>query len=310
MRLLIIGGSGLLGYKTATLAANKHETYATYNYRQVEIKGVTRLKLDKSDRTAVRELFEKVKPEAVIDTAALHNVDYCETHEDEARRVNVEATRNVAEACRKFGAKMIFLSTDYVFDGEKDCYDEDDETNPINVYGKTKLEAENVVISAGIPYVIARPAVIYGWNPGEVAGLKSSSGKPMNFVIWALLKLKNGEQIRAVTDQYSQPTLADNLAEVLLAMTSSNLQGTFHAAGKSCVNRFDFTVKIVETFGFSRDLVTPAKSDEFKQVARRPRRCCLNVERAEEAFGVNLLSVEEGLGLMKFQQGEMGSNRP
>jgi dTDP-4-dehydrorhamnose reductase len=309
MRLLIIGGSGLLGYKTATLAAKEHETYGTYNYRQVEIKGVTGLKLDKSDRVAVIEVFEKVKPEAVIDTAALHNVDYCETHEDEARRVNVEATRNVAEACCRFGAKMIFLSTDYVFDGEKDCYDENDETSPINVYGKTKLEAEKVVMSAGMPYVIARPAVIYGWNPGEVAGLKSSSGKPMNFVIWALMKLKNGEQIKAVTDQYSQPTLADNLAEVLLATALSNLQGTFHTAGKSCVNRFDFTVKIAEIFGFNKDLVKPAKSDEFKQVARRPRKCCLNVEKAQEAFSVKLLSVEEGLGLMKSQQSETANNR-
>lgn len=305
MRLLIIGGSGLLGHKTAMLAVNKHETYATYNYREIEIEGVTGLKLDKSDRAAVREVFEKVKPEAVIDTAALHNVDYCETHEDEARKVNVEATRNVAEVSRRFGTKMIFLSTDYVFDGKKDCYDEDDETGPINVYGKTKLEAENVVMSAGIPYVIARPAVIYGWNPNEIAGLKSSSGKPMNFVIWALMKLRNGERIRAVTDQYSQPTLADNLAEVLLAMTSSNLQGTFHTAGKSCVSRFDFTMKIAETFGFSKNLVTPAKSDEFKQVAQRPRKCCLNVEKAEEAFGVKFLNLQEGLGLMKSQESEM-----
>jgi dTDP-4-dehydrorhamnose reductase len=302
MRLLIIGGSGLLGYKTAKLAANKHQTFATYNYRPVKIRGVTELKLDKCDRTAVEQVFQKIKPQAVIDTAALHNVDYCETHEDEARRVNVEATINVAEACRKSDAKLIFLSTDYVFDGKKKCYDEADEPNPINVYGKTKLEAENVVKSAGIQYVISRPAVIYGWNPGELAGLKSSSGKPMNFVIWALAKLKNGEQIKAVTDQYSQPTLADNLAELLLAMTSSDIQGTFHTAGKFCVNRFDFTLKIAETFGFPNDLVKPAKSDEFKQVARRPRTCCLNVQKAEKAFGVKLLSVQEGLALMKSQQ--------
>ncbi len=309
MRLLIIGGSGLLGYKTAKLAAKKHETFATYNYREVKIDGVTGLKLDKCDRKAVREIFEKVKPEAVIDTAALHNVDYCETHEDEARKVNVEATRNVADACELFGTKMIFLSTDYVFDGKRDCYGENDDANPINVYGRTKLEAEKAVAAAGIPYFIARPAVIYGWNPGELAGLKSSSGKPMNFVIWALMKLRNGEEIRAVTDQYSQPTLADNLAEVLLAMASSNLHGTYHTAGKSCMNRYDFTVKIAEVFGFDKDLVKPAKSSEFKQVAQRPEKCCLNVDKVEEAFGIRLLSVEEGLKIMKSQSQEMDNSK-
>lgn len=302
MRLLIVGGSGLLGYKIATLAAGKFTTFATFNHRPVKIRGVTDLKLDKSDETTVKQVFEKVKPEVVIDTAALHNVDYCETHKDEARKVNVEGTMNVLEACRIHAAKLIYLSTDYVFDGEKDCYDENDEPNPINVYGRTKLEAENTITRAGIPYIIARPAVIYGWNPGELAGLKSSSGKPMNFVVWALAKLKNGEQIKAVTDQYSQPTLADNLAEVLLAIATSNLQGTFHAAGKSCVNRFEFTTKIAEVFGYDRDLVKPAGSDEFKQVAQRPRKCCLNVQKAEKTFGVKLIGIQEGLALMKFQQ--------
>jgi dTDP-4-dehydrorhamnose reductase len=306
MRLLVIGGSGLLGYKIVELAVKKHETFFTYNYRSAKIEGATSMKLDKTNRIETFETIKNVRPEVTMDTAALHDVDYCETHREEAWKINVEGTRNIVEACQQIDATMIFLSTDYVFDGTKSCYSEDDHPNPLNYYAKTKLEAENIVKNAGISYFIARPSVIYGWNPSEVAGLKSSSGKSVNFVIWALTKLRKREEIKAVTDQYSSPTFADALAETLLCMASSTNHGIYHTAGKSCVNRYDFTLEIAKTFGFSNALIKPATSDVFKQVAERPKQCCLNVSKAEQTFGKKFLSVEEGLTLMKFQSKEAG----
>lgn len=306
MRLLVIGGSGLLGYKTTKLAVENHEAFFTYNYRRARIKEATGIRLDKCDRTATLNVIKKVKPEIVIDTAALHSVEYCETHPTEARKVNVGGTRNIADGCKQVDAKMIFLSTDYVFNGKKGYYSEDDVPNPLNYYAKTKLEAEKMVKNVGIPYIIARPSVIYGWNPSEIAGLKSSSGKSMNFVIWTLGKLRNGEEIKVVTDQYSSPTLADNLAEVLLVMASSSEEGVYHTAGKSCINRYDFTLKIAETFDLNKDLIKSVTSDVFKQVAERPKRCCLNVSKAEETFNVKFLRVEEGLSLMDSQEEEVG----
>ena len=302
MKLLVIGGSGLLGYKVAKMASNEHETFLTYNYRSIQIEGCTTLKLDKCDRNAVFELLEKIKPDVVIDTAALHNVDYCETHPEEAWKVNVEGTRNVAEACKKVGAKIIFISTDYVFDGTKGYYTEEDAPNPLSYYAKTKLEAEKTIQSLDVNYIIARPSVIYGWNPSEVSGLKSSSGKSVNFVVWALQKLEKGEEIKAVTDQYSSPTLADNLAEALLVMASSEKQGIYHTAGKDCVNRYEFTLKIAEVFGLDKSLIKPVTSEIFKQVAKRPKKCCLDVSKAEKDFGIRFLTVEEGLKLMKNQK--------
>ena len=302
MKLLVIGGSGLLGYKVAKMASNEHETFLTYNYRSIQIEGCTALKLDKCDRKAVFELLEKIKPDVVIDTAALHNVDYCETHPEEAWKVNVEGTRNVAEACKKVGAKIIFISTDYVFDGTKGYYTEKDTPNPLSYYAKTKLEAEKIIQSLDINYIIARPSVIYGWNPNEVSGLKSSSGKSVNFVVWALQKLEKGEEIKAVTDQYSSPTLADNLAEALLVMASSEKQGIYHTAGKDCVNRYEFTLKIAEVFGLDKSLIKPVTSEIFKQIAKRPKKCCLDVSKAEKDFGIRFLTVEEGLKLMKNQK--------
>ncbi len=302
MKLLVIGGSGLLGYKVAKMASNEHETFLTYNYRSIQVEGCTALKLDKCDRKAVFELLEKIKPDVVVDTAALHNVDYCETHPEEAWKVNVEGTRNVAEACKKIGAKIIFISTDYVFDGTKGYYTEEDTPNPLSYYAKTKLEAEKTIQSLDVNYIIARPSVIYGWNPNEVSGLKSSSGKSVNFVVWALQKLEKGEEIKAVTDQYSSPTLADNLAEALLVMASSEKQGIYHTAGKDCVNRYEFTLKIAEVFGLDKSLIKPVTSEIFKQVAKRPKKCCLDVSKAEKDFGIRFLTVEEGLKLMKNQK--------
>jgi len=302
MKLLVIGGSGLLGYKVAKMAFNEHETFLTYNYRSIQVEGCTALKLDKCDRKAVFELLEKIKPDVVIDTAALHNVDYCETHPEEAWKVNVEGTRNVAEACKKIDAKIIFISTDYVFDGTKGYYTEEDTPNPLSYYAKTKLEAEKIIQSLDVNYIIARPSVIYGWNPNEVSGLKSSSGKSVNFVVWALQKLEKGEEIKAVTDQYSSPTLADNLAEALLVMACSEKQGIYHTAGKDCVNRYEFTLKIAEVFGLDKSLIKPVTSEIFKQIAKRPKKCCLDVSKAEKDFGIRFLTVEEGLKLMKNQK--------
>lgn len=304
MRLLVVGGSGLLGYKIARFAVKKHETFFTFNYRRARIEGATAIRLDKCNRTVTLNMIKKIKPDVVVDTAALHSVDYCETHPTEAWKVNVAGTRNIVDGCKQVDSKMIFLSTDYVFNGKEGYYSEDDTPDPLNYYAKTKLEAENIVKSTGIPYVIARPSVIYGWNPSEIAGSKSSSGKSMNFVIWALGKLRNGQDIKVVNDQYGSPTLADNLAEVLLVMASSSEEGVYHTAGKSCINRYNFTLKIAETFHLDKDSIRPVTSDVFKQVAERPKRCCLNVTKAEDTFKMRFLKVEEGLSVMKSQAEE------
>ncbi len=301
LKLLVVGGSGLLGFKVAELAKREHKTYATYNLRRTELQDCRLFKLDKTDRSATLTLIDKLKPDVIIDTAALHNVDYCETHHEEAWKVNVEGTKNVAEGCEKVGAKMIFVSTDYVFDGKEGFYREEDAPTPLHYYAETKVEGERVVMEAGIEYAIARPSVIYGWNPNESAGFKSSSGKSMNFVLWTINKLKRKEEISIVTDQYSCPTLADNLAEVLLILSKSKKQGIYHTAGKSCINRYDFAKKIASTFDLDGGLIKPVTSDFFRQVAERPKKCCLEVGKAERELGVRFLTAEQGLKKMKDQ---------
>jgi dTDP-4-dehydrorhamnose reductase len=301
MKVLVVGGSGLTGFKLASLAKDEFEVYATYNARTVELEDCTFVQLDKRDRAATFGLMKKLEPEVVVDTAALHNVNYCETHPDAAWRVNVMGTGHVAEACAAVGARLIFVSTDYVFDGKNGFYTEEDAPNPLNVYAETKLEGERVVAKRCGDYAVARTSVIYGWNPSELAGLKSSSGKSVNFVIWALRKLRNGEAISIVIDQFSSPTLADSLAEALLALCESEKQGIFHTAGKSCLNRFDFTKKIATVFGLDASLIKPVTSDLFRQVAERPMKSCLDVTKAERELGIAFLTAEDGLKRMQRQ---------
>src|SRR6266851_3745407 len=183
-KLLIIGGTGLVGSKLVSLAGTHgFEAYSTYNGRQVQSPRSSRL--DVTDRTATLDLLEKVRPEVVVDTHALHNVDYCETHREEASKVNVEGTRNLVDGAAKANARFLYVSTDYVFDGRKGHYREEDAPNPLHYYAQNKVEAERIV--ASLPsFIISRPSVIYGWNPLERSGTPSSSGKTINFAMFIL----------------------------------------------------------------------------------------------------------------------------
>lgn len=300
-KLLVVGGSGLTGFKIVETAVRRFETFATYNTRKFNTENCHALRLDKTNRDATFSLMERVHPDIVIDTTGLNQVDYCEVHQDEAWRVNVEGTRNVAEACRRVGAKLVFVSTDYLFDGKKGFYNEESPPHPLNYYGKTKLEAERIVRETVEEPAIARPSVIYGWNPPELAGLPSSSKRGANFVVWAIGKLEAGEEISIVTDQYNSPTLVDNLAEALLGLSEMEKGCVYHTAGKSCINRFEFAKKVAEIFRFDERLIKPITSDELKQVAERPKRCCLDVSKVERELGIKFLTIEEGLKRMKEQ---------
>ncbi|MFX0035960.1 MAG: SDR family oxidoreductase [Candidatus Hermodarchaeota archaeon] len=301
-KLLIIGVSGLTGYKLANLSTRFYKVYGTYNKRLISIKDCEIFQLNKTDKKDTHSLIMEIKPNIIIDCSALHNVDYCETHREETWNVNVEATVYIANLCKEVNARFIYISTDYVFDGIDKIYNEESKTNPLSYYGISKLKAEEKISNLGINYAIARTSLVFGWNPGEIQGKSSSSGKSQNYVIWALNKLRNDEPIKIVTDQYSTPTLADNLAEFLLTLAGSEINGIFHTTGKECINRYDFTIKIAEVFNLNKKLITPVTSDMFKQVAKRPMRCCLDSTKANQLLKIKPLTIEESLLKMKDQE--------
>ncbi len=287
-KILVIGATGLLGNAVIRLGKN-YQIFKTYNTHEMHSPDV--FKLDVTNREKVFHLIEKLKPDCVIDTHALNDVDYCETHPEDAWRINVEGTKNVAEACKRIGAKMVFLSTDYVFDGKKLKYTEKDKPNPLNYYAKTKLIAERVIDALDINYIIARSSILYG-----IGGL----GK-LNFVLWQINKLKNGEKVNIVTDQHNNPTLVDNLAEIIFSLYEKDSYGIFHVTGSTCLSRFDFAKIIASTFGLNGKLISPITTPELHQVAKRPERVNMITDKVKRVGGINPLDVFESLQIMKEQ---------
>ena len=160
----------------------------------------------------------------------MHNVDYCESHKEDAFNVNAKAVGVVADLCNQFDSRLIHLSTDFVFDGKKGHYLEEDLPNPQNVYAKSKLEGEMKARTCS-SFTILRTSVIYGWSSLEREDVSSSSGKPVNFALWAILKLKRGDILKIVNDQFTTPTLADALADVILRVAAKDKNTLYHVSG-------------------------------------------------------------------------------
>lgn len=288
-RILIMGAAGLLGSRLMNIGKSKHEMHGTY--KENKQKGSNMHYLDVTKRGDVFSLLEKVKPDCVIDTAAITGVDYCETHQEESWLVNVEGTRNVAEACKRTGSKMIFLSTDYVFDGRKLYYTEKDKPRPLNYYAKTKLISEHVLEALDVNYIVARTAVLYG-----AGGLGKKT-----FVSWVIGKLSKKESINVVTDQHNNPTYADSLAEILLGLYAKDANGIFHVTGPDCMSRYEFAKRIAEVFDLDSKFINPTTTPELNQIAQRPEKVFMVTNKVERITGMKPIGVDEGLKRLKMQ---------
>ena len=285
MTKLLVVGSGLLGNNLAKIAINEFTAFTTYNEHPLDIEGGKSYYLNIANRMDVTTLIQKLNPDYIIHTAALTNVDHCERDKRLAWNINVEGTKHIAEIAQKINAKFIYISTDYVFDGDRGMYKEDAPTNPVDYYGETKLEGEKVVKGLS-DYIIVRPSVLYGWNPIKV-----------NFVTWVMQELKKGKGINIVKDQFNTPTLADNLAELILELIERDETGIFHISGSERINRYDFAIKIAEIFNLNKDLIKPITSDQLNWVAKRPLDSSLDTSKISRIR--KPLNIEEGLIRMR-----------
>ncbi|MBX5327188.1 MAG: dTDP-4-dehydrorhamnose reductase [Candidatus Bathyarchaeia archaeon] len=287
-KIIITGASGLLGSKLVETTKRFYEVTPTHSGAPLFTNSI---RMDVTDFNQVSEVFNRIQPEFVVHTAAMTNVDRCETDKKNAWKINVQGTENVAKMCAKYAAKLVYVSTDYVFDGEKGLYSEDDATAPINYYGLTKLEGENKVKQYCKDYVIARTSVLYGWH----------ERKP-NFATWVINSLRNNMPITVVDDHFNSPTLADNLAEIILETLQKNLTGTYHTAGDERISRYDFAKTIANTFLLNEELITPTKMSQLKAwVAKRPRDSSLSVNKAKETLKTRLMNIKESLTRLKEQ---------
>jgi dTDP-4-dehydrorhamnose reductase len=288
VKLFITGGSGLLGCKIAEIALKKYEVYTGYCHNKPEFGEP--VKCDLAKDTDV-EIIYKIKPEVIIHTAALTNVDECETNKELAYKINVEGTKRVAEIANALGALLVYVSTDYVFSGDKGMYKEEDEPNPMNYYGHTKLLGEKYC------ECIARPCVIYGAKP--------ASGK-VNFALWILKTLRNGEELKIVTDQFITPTLNTNLAMMLLEISERRLKGIFHTAGATRVSRYEFALRIADKLGLDKDLVISSRMEQMKWLAKRPKDSSLDTSKASGYLKEKTLDLDMALEIFKSELKNIG----
>ena len=296
MKLLITGASGLYGSKLAQLAlARGIEVYSS-DIQSLSVFGEF-VKLDISGKTQVDESFKAIKPDVVVHAATLTDVDKCETNKELAWKINVEGTKNIVEAAHDAGSFLIYISTDYVFSGEKGLYKETDKPDPINYYGVTKLKAEEIVQTQA-EYFIARPSVIYGSTP--------AAGK-VNFALWLIETLRKCERVKIVTDQWNTPTLNTNLAEMTLEVVERQLTGIYHLCGATRVSRLEFATSIANAFGLDPSLIDPVLSSQFTWPAKRPMDSSLDTSKAQKTLQSKPLVMAEALKQLKSELSQRNS---
>jgi dTDP-4-dehydrorhamnose reductase len=289
--VLITGANGLLGQKLVKDFHPQYKVIACDLQPQsyLSFPDLAHESLNITDRRKLGFQISLYHPEVVINAAAYTDVDGCEIHKDEAWAVNVGGVKNLVDLCRKEKIKLIHLSTDYVFNGEEGPYSEDALPDPVNFYGETKLESEKIIKDSGIDFLIIRTNVLYGFG---------NRVKP-NFFLSLLDKLSKNEKIKVVTDQFNNPTLADNLSSCILEMVKKDVSGVYHIAGSEYLSRYDFAVKVAKSFDLHKNNILPTRTELLQQQAKRPYRGGLKTDRAQKVLDTRLLSADEGLNYIK-----------
>ncbi len=296
MKILVTGANGLLGQKLVTKLIDQpeHDLLATGRgfWRGEEHPALNYQSLDIEDRQAVLDLLEKERPDTIIHTAAMTQVDLCETEQEACQRANVEAVKHLCEACQRFGIYLVHVSTDFIFDGEGGPYDESAQPNPISVYGHSKWEGEKVVMQLEQPWCIIRTGLVYGLTHRM---------SRTNIVLWAHQSLKEKKEIRVVDDQFRSPTLSEDLADACIAAAQRQPCGVFHISGPEIMSVFDMVQRIAAFFGLSTDTLSRTDSSSLNQAAKRPPRTGLVIEKAKNELGYDPHKLEEGLAIVQEQ---------
>ncbi len=294
MKILITGANGLLGQHLVKLLLDTttHDIIATGKGEARFAFQDSRLHyfaLDITDGMAVNLLLQKLQPDTIIHCAALTQVDECEQHPIKAWEINVTATRFIVDAAKKINAFIIFVSTDFVFDGIHGPYKEADIVNPVSYYGSTKVAAEKAVQQSGLQYAIVRTCLLYGYI---------LFGNRSNIVSWVKENLEQGKNIKVVSDQWRTPTFVEDLAKGILLIVEKNAVGLFHISGKDFLNPYDMAITTADYLHLNKSLIEKVDASIFTQPAKRPAKTGFIIDKAKFDLGFNPLSFREGLKKM------------
>ena len=287
VRVLVAGGTGLLGQALLATAPASYDVLAT-SYRNTpppEWRSRFR-RVDVRDAEAVHEVIAGFRPAAVVHAASVGSVDQAEQDPEGVRSVNIGGLQAVARACDRVGALVVFVSSNAVFDGTNPPYAEDAPCCAINRYGALKIEAERWLLASGVPHVIVRPILMYGW---PLAGGRG------NAVTRWLEDFEAGRPVRVAEDIHSMPLLASNGAEAIWSAIQGNSRGIYHVAGADRVSLADFARETARVFGYRDGLVVPVPSSSFTTLAPRPLDTSFVTSKMERDLGVRPIGIREGL---------------
>ncbi|NLR91074.1 SDR family oxidoreductase [Flammeovirga agarivorans] len=291
-RVLITGSNGLLGQSLLKLLKLRGniEVFATGRGKdRFNEKGYKYHNVDLVDKVQIDNLIREVKPDVIIHGAAMSRVEDCEDNPELAIQVNTKATELLLNASRDNNVKQfIFLSTDFVFEGDKGPYSEEDDCNPPNFYGETKLKAEQLILedTSSIIKTIIRTCLVYG----QVKDMSRS-----NIMLWVKGKLEAKEPIKVVEDQLRTPTFVDDLAEGCILSYEKKVGGIFHISGKDKLTPFDISLKVASFLNLDDNLIEPVNASVFKEHGRRPLKTGFDISKAIEVLGYEPIGFDEGM---------------
>ena len=284
MRVLIVGASGFIGrYVSRRLVDTPgHSVFSTYNSRPAAADGASWHRVDIVDHAGLDALFVSAQPEVVVNLAAMADVGTAERNPDVATAINVTATASIARLCERHSARLVFVSTEYVFDGQNGPYREDDTPAPTTHYGLTKFEAEQAVAALASRWSILRTSIVYGWPaPGR-----------RNFVPMLLDRLRNGQPFQGHTDVYRSPVYVEHLVDGIARLVEEEHTGVHHVAGADWVSMYDFALAVAREFGLDTSLVIPASDPTDDRLG-------LDSARTTAVLGIPRRGLAEGLAAMR-----------
>ena len=295
MKILVTGANGLLGQKLVALLQKDANVHLIATARNTLVTPLARGEfhpLGTTSKNQVEAVVSKTKPDVIINTAAMTQVDDCEKDHEACIANNVTSVENLIGACKLVNAHFIHLSTDFIFDGTEGPLDELAEPNPVNFYGESKLAAEQLIRFSDINWCILRTVLVYGVVPDMSRS---------NIVLWVKKSLEEGKKISVVNDQWRTPTLAEDLAMGCYLAASKKAKGIYNISGKDFLSPYDIAVQTANYFKLDASLINPTDSNQFKQPARRPLKTGFIIDKAKKELGYEPHSFLEGLEVVARQ---------
>ena len=293
-KILITGSNGLLGQKLVLSLRDNYEVLATSigACRMNNQNRFTYQSLDITNEQAVQRIVLHFQPDAIINTAAMTNVDTCEDNQEACDKVNVHAVQYLADACAKVGAHLVHISTDFIFDGEEGPYKEEDQANPLNYYGLSKVRSEHILQKHSCDWVVLRTIIVYG---------TADNISRDNIVLWGRAALKKGDPLDIIDDQFRSPTLAEDLAQACILAVEKRAKGVYNASGKDIMSILEMVERMADFYGCDKSIINRISSVTLSQKAKRPSKTGFVLDKSINELAYQPHSFEEGLAIVEQQ---------